>query len=228
MRTNPNIEMMERVAEGLGDLLKNFCFIGGATTSLYLDRPIEEVRPTQDVDCVVGISTYIEQQNLERKLESIGFQHCTDKGAPICRWVYKGVLVDVMPSNASVLGFKNEWFADGMRNGVEVVLPSGTKISIFSIPYFLAAKLAAFKDRGRSDFYASSDWEDIVTVVDGRVNVRKDIFDAPKEVKEFLRKEFESFSGNESFLQSILGHLAHTSGPQERALRVFDVLLNIA
>ena len=224
---NPNIEMIEIVAGGLGDLLLNVAFVGGATTSLYLDSTSSAVRPTKDVDCVFSIMTYVDQQKLERKLEEQGFQHCLEEGAPICRWVYRGIKVDVMPSNAAVLGFDNVWFEEGMKNTIKIELPSGRVVSLFSLPYFLAAKLAAFKDRGKLDFYASSDWEDIVTVIDGREDIRRDILNAPKKAREFLKKELAQFSEIESYYQSMPGHLAHLKAPLERATRVLDILSSI-
>lgn len=224
---NPNIEMVELVAKGLGVLLKDFCFIGGATTSLYLDKPSEFVRPTKDVDCVVTIATYLEQQRLERQLEKLGFEHCTDPGAPICRWIFQGIRVDVMPSNAKVLGFTNHWFEEGIKNSVRVTLPSGQEISIFSIPYFMAAKLDAFKDRGRGDFYASADLEDIVTVIDGCSDIRKKVMQAPSEVKDFLKKEMKILETDERFQQCISGHLVPGPNLEERARGVLDFLLNI-
>jgi len=224
---DPNLQMVERVAEGFGDLLKEVCFIGGATTSLYLDVPLPTVRPTKDVDCVVSVMTYVEQQGLERQLEGLGFKHCTDKGAPICRWEYEGILVDVMPSQASVLGFNNEWFIDGMKNSIQVALPSGRRISIFTVPYFFAAKIAAFKDRGKGDFYSSPDWEDVITVLAGRAEIRRDLYRAPKNVKDFIKNHIEEFSASEAFRQSIAGHLGNVTDPQESALRILDILQNI-
>jgi hypothetical protein len=85
----------------------------------------------------------------------------------------------------------------------------------------------AFKDRGKCDFYASADWEDIITVMDGRKEIRREIFQATNDVKEYLKKEIQEFSKSEFFHQSISGNLAPGPGLEERASRVLDILLNI-
>jgi hypothetical protein len=51
-----NIDMIEIVAAGLRELCDQVVFVGGATTSFYIDDPASaEMRPTDDVDCVVEI-----------------------------------------------------------------------------------------------------------------------------------------------------------------------------
>jgi len=48
-----NIANIEAVARGLGELLGDVTFVGGAATTLYVDDPgAADARPTFDVDCV--------------------------------------------------------------------------------------------------------------------------------------------------------------------------------
>ena len=50
-----NIEMLMEVAKGLKDLKEDVVFVGGATASLYFQEAKSlEIRPTDDVDCIVG------------------------------------------------------------------------------------------------------------------------------------------------------------------------------
>jgi len=85
MKQQNNIDMIETVANGLKLLKEQFVFVGGATVSLYL-RPddLSEVRPTDDVDCVVEITSRQEFYSLQASLEKIGFKHSMEKKAPIC------------------------------------------------------------------------------------------------------------------------------------------------
>lgn len=78
-------------------------------------------------------------------------------GVPICRKIYKGVTVDVMPTDESILGFTNKWYTDGITKPEMAVLPSGRKISILSFPYFIASKIEAYKHRGNDDYIFSHD-----------------------------------------------------------------------
>ncbi|MEO5971264.1 MAG: hypothetical protein ABIQ95_15160 [Bdellovibrionia bacterium] len=47
MKTNKSVEMIEIIAQGLGDLVSQVIFVGGATIGLYIDdAAAPEVRPT--------------------------------------------------------------------------------------------------------------------------------------------------------------------------------------
>ena len=49
-----NISMLHTVAQGLNYLLPQVVFVGGSVTELYAtDSAATEVRPTDDVDCVI-------------------------------------------------------------------------------------------------------------------------------------------------------------------------------
>ena len=60
-----NIIRIKAVANALADLKDKVVFIGGATISLYPDRPVIEVRPTDDVDVIIEILNYVERIKLE-------------------------------------------------------------------------------------------------------------------------------------------------------------------
>ena len=104
-----NIDMLQIVADGLGDLKDEIVFVGGAVAELYADDPASsDIRPTQDVDCTIELRTYREHTELEEELRAKGFVNDTSQGAPICRWIYQDIKVDVMPTDENVLGFNNQ------------------------------------------------------------------------------------------------------------------------
>ena len=164
-----NIDKVGIVARALGDLKEQIVFVGGAVAELYADNPaISDIRPTKDVDCVVDmqISTYLDYSNLEEKLRKRGFVNDTSEGAPICRKIHKGIIVDFMPVNDDILGFSNRWYKDGIINKTSVILPDGTPVFILPVEYYIATKLEALYSRGGADIRGSHDWEDIVYVLD--------------------------------------------------------------
>ena len=58
-----------------------------------------------------------EYHALEEKLRALGFQNPLDDEKPIlCRWKFRGIKVDVMPTDAAVLGFSNRWYGTGIAN----------------------------------------------------------------------------------------------------------------
>ena len=75
---------------------------------------------------------------------------------PLCdRFVFVGgCVLDVMPTDANVLGFGNRWYDVAVRTAESVQLPSGRSIRLIAPPVFLATKLEAFHGRGGGDFLA--------------------------------------------------------------------------
>jgi hypothetical protein len=52
---DPNLEMLERIAEALGPLRRRVVLLGGCATGLLITDPAAApVRPTRDVDVIVG------------------------------------------------------------------------------------------------------------------------------------------------------------------------------
>ncbi len=223
-----NLQILESVAEGFQSMLDQVFFVGGATTVLYLDVSNRiAVRSTDDVDCVVQIGTNIEYNRLERRLEKLGFTHDVRQGAPICRWLHRGIKVDIMPSHSGVLGFSNRWYEEGIREFQQVTMDSGLKIKIFSLPYFLASKMDAFWNRGDLDYYGSKDLEDIVSVLDGREDAAREILTVDESVLRYLKEQFLRLSNDENFIQSLVGHFGYHAHPEERARRMLDLLRSL-
>lgn len=220
-----SLEMLAQIAKGLGPLKDRVVFVGGSTVSLYLTDPgATTVRPTEDVDCVIQVLTRGQYYKLEQELERLGFRHVTEKDAPICRWSYKGLTADIMPTEGSVLNFKNSWYPDGYEHAIKVILPGGEEVRIFSLPYFLASKIEAFNDRGHGDFLTSPDMEDIITVLDGSDTIAQEISAAPAKVKKFLSGKFREFLRDERFIESLEGNLRSPAGTAARVERIKKIL----
>jgi predicted nucleotidyltransferase len=109
-------ELIATVARGLTDLVEQVTFVGGTTIGLYLTDPLApSPRPTDDVDCIIALEGRKGFYALEKKLRARGFANSTEPGDPICRFVFAGIKVDVMPSDEKILGFSNRWYAEALR-----------------------------------------------------------------------------------------------------------------
>lgn len=213
-----NLEMLMATAKGLGPLKDEVVFVGGATIELYLAHPVSKVRPTDDVDCVVEVLSLIDYQKIEERLRGLGFKHHIGPDVPICRWEYQGILVDIMPVEGKILGFTNGWYSEGFQKAVAATLPDGQGIRIFALPYFIASKIEAFKGRGKGDFAASTDLEDIITVLDGVPDFQVRMQQALEDVRSYLQDSFAAFRGDERFWDYLEGHLPPI-GRKERVVR---------
>lgn len=210
MSKNPkSIEMIRLIAHALGELNNKAIYVGGATVPFYLPELYwSQSRPTEDVDVVMEVVSRLENWNTDEVLRSKGFKNDMSEGAPICRWVYQGLKVDFMTADQNIFGFTNSWYKEGMKYSIEIDL-APSKVRILSLPYFLATKLEAFRDRGYPDFMGSKDMEDVISLLEVS---SEDLFiqgfkNTSENLKLFLTNEFSNLKNNRSFLDSIHGAL---------------------
>lgn len=226
-RNDPNIAMLELAAEALGPLVGEVVFLGGCATGLLITDPAAPpVRATQDVDVIVEISSLQDYHALAMNLRKLGFREDQSEEAPVCRWVYRTLKMDVMPTTP-ILGFGNRWYSGAMRTASEVRLPNGTLIRMVTAPFFLATKLEAFHGRGHGDFVASHDMEDLIAVIDGRPTIIQEVA-ASDELRSYLAREFSNLLESDVFLDALPGHLPADAASQARAPLVLDRIKRIA
>src|ERR1700682_1551718 len=166
---NPNLELLISVARLLRPLLDELVFVGGCTTALLItDEAAAEVRPTYDVDSIAKITSCAEYAAFSERLRQLGFAEDHSEGAPICRWTHGEIRLDVMPSDERILGFSNRWYKSAMESAQKIQLESDLTIQVVTATLFLGTKLEALKGRGKNDYFASHDLEDVIAVIDGR------------------------------------------------------------
>lgn len=208
-----NVRMLELAAEHLGELLEEVVFVGGATVELWItDDAAPEFRPTDDIDVVVEITTARDYHRFEKRVREAGFEHDVEGGV-ICRFKEpeSGLLLDVMPTEALILGFENRWQAEAFPHAVESLLPSGRAIAAIPPSFLLATKLEAFGTRGKRDFYGSRDFGDVVALIDGREELADEVGDAPEPLREYVADQIEELSRHPLFDNGLEGALA---GPE--------------
>lgn len=214
---DPNRVILSRVARALGDLRESLVFVGGCATGLLVTAiRAQTIRPTDDVDMVAQAATAREYHEVEALLEARGFVHDMSAGAPICRWRYQGIAVDLMPSEECVLGFANRWYPLALESAQWVTLDDDLAIRLIAAPVFIATKFEAFQGRGNRNFLMSHDLEDIITVVDGRVSLQEEARQAPAELREYLASNFRGLLASADFLDALAGHLSGDSASQAR------------
>jgi predicted nucleotidyltransferase len=181
---DPNLPLLESMVAALGQLCDRFVFVGGCITGLLITEPATPpVRATRDVDVIVQVVSLGEYHALERELERAGFSHDRRQDAPMCRWLAAGAMLDVMPTDQTILGFGNRWYEEAVRTASLRGLPSGKHVRLITAPVFIATKLEAFAHRGDSDFLASHDLEDITTLIDGRPELVAEVVAATAELR---------------------------------------------
>lgn len=195
MSRQNNITRIKAVHNALRALNKDVVYIGGAVVSLYADGITYDVRPTDDVDVLVEVYTRVDYALLEEQLREIGFKNDTTANF-VGRFILPGILVDIMPTEETILGFSNKWYREGFASSIQYEIDSEHTINIFQTPYFIASKIEAFKARGKNaygeyDGRFSSDFEDIIYVLENRRAIWNEMNMASEGVREYLIKEFD-------------------------------------
>ena len=220
--------MIKQVAEGLGALRPKVVFLGGSATGFHItDKAEPEIRATKDVDIIAEVASRVEYHRLEKTLRELGFIQKMQKDDPICRWYINDVIVDVMPTDENILGFSNRWYLPAMRNSVTIKLQEDLEIQIATAPYFLGTKLNAFFGRGRGDYLASHDMEDIIYLINGRVEILEEVKNSEPDLKEYIIKSLQGFLDNEFFLEALPGHLLPDQASQARQSIILERIKKI-
>jgi len=220
-----NIVMLQIVADGLEELKEEVVFVGGAIAELYADDPASsDIRPTLDVDCVIELSSRLDHAKLEERLRAKKFAHDISKGAPICRWIYKSIKVDVMPTDEKILGFKNQWYSLGVENKISKILPNGNNIYIFRPEYYLVSKFEAHHDRGGSDLRQSHDFEDIIYILDNFTDIVENIRSSNVDVKRYLKSECQKLLENDALAEAM--DCALPLGSDSDRVEMIDTLIS--
>lgn len=85
---DPNVALLEIVAERLGDVLRSeMTFVGGAVAGLLITDPaMPAIRATEDVDMICEALVLSDYHRIEKMLRGRGFAQDMRLEAPICRW----------------------------------------------------------------------------------------------------------------------------------------------
>lgn len=219
-----NIGVVAEVAEALKDLKDNMVFVGGAVVSLYTDDPAaDEIRPTQDIDMTINMVNLGHWSHIQEKLGKLGF-HPDPFGHAICSYKYKDIPVDIMSAEDGPLGPANTWYKVGFNN-LWTVKAKDQEIKILSAPCYLATKFEAFANRG-SDIRSSHDMEDIIYILDNRINIVAEISESEDRIKQFLKTQLMTIINNGLLEEVLMAHI-HPLMQQERLPLVIEKINQI-
>lgn len=200
-------ELIGKVAKALGDLNNEAVYVGGAVVSLYVNDPAApDVRPTDDVDVTLEITSVGKLEELRQQLTKKGFRQSPEDDV-VCRFRYDDILVDVMATRQVGWAPANPWFEPGFEHLQKIDI-DGIRIKILSLPYFLASKISAFRGRAK-DPRTSHDLEDITYILDNKTDLVDEIVGAPEDVLNFLTDEFEEMLADSAITEAIQTNLEY-------------------
>lgn len=211
----------------LKDLPFKSAFIGGSVLSLLVTDPAADaIRVTKDVDVLMDIRTRRDYHQLDKILEQIGFKHDLREDAPVCRWIYEDVTIDVLPIREDVLGWNSRWFEMALDEALTIKCDDHP-IRIVSAPYFVALKLEAFEERGKHDFLTSTDFEDVICLFNGRENIVEEIA-ACRNLRNVLSTKFSEYLTNRDLEDAIDGFVQTEDNPASRKKTILSRFRSVA
>lgn len=222
-RYNTHRDMIIMVARALGEeLLSQVAFVGGCTTGLLVTDEMtkEAIRYTDDVDLIINVVGYTGWHKFSERLVEQGF-HISMDDEVNCRFRLGQLKVDFMPDDTDALGFTNRWYKAALQNPVLYPIDEDINIQLVSPVYFLATKFEAFKGRGNNDLLSSGDIEDILNLVDGRIELGTEIAHAPDDVKAYLISEFSNLLALPDALYAVQ---STANGDVEREKIIFECI----
>jgi hypothetical protein len=90
---------------------------------------------------------------------------------------------------------------------------------------FASRKSSRFWDEAREIFH--HDMEDLIAVLDGRAELVSEINQAPAEVRNFVAEQIRDWLRDETFLESLNGHLRGDAASQARKPILMDRLRHL-
>ena len=205
----------------------DFAFLGGSVlTLLVTDKTADAIRVTKDVDVMMSIRSRKEYHAADAELERRGFRHDTREDAPVCRWIYGNVTVDVLPIREDVLGWNSKWFEQALAEAQTITL-GGRRIKTITAPYFVALKLEALEDRGQKDFLCSTDFEDVICLFNGRATVADEIL-ANANLRQALAMKFKDYLVSPDLEDAVEGFVQTENDPEARKARILNAFRLIA
>jgi predicted nucleotidyltransferase len=203
---HPNLAKIELIADVLGALREQLVFVGGCEVDLLLTDPAAApTRVTYDVDLVARVEALAGYHALEKQFAELGFKRDMAQDAPICRWRYNNLEVDLMPMDPAGLGFAFRWYPLAVQTAQEFALSASVTIRLISGPAFMATKFEAFFDRGQGDLLGSHDLEDIVNVLDGRPELVSEVALAAPELRQYLAAQCRVLLATPGFMNALPG-----------------------
>jgi hypothetical protein len=219
-----------RAATLLRPVLDRIVFVGGAVRGLLVtDSAVEGPRTTDDVDTIIEVASLNQYQEFESELRALDFKNDMREDAPLCRYVYETVTLDVMPTE-HVIGFSNRWYLHAHQTAIAHEISSLQRdpitIRVVSASSFIATKLVSYLDRGIGNWY-HRDLEDIIVVVDGRPSLLDELELEKAELRQFVGAEMSRLLAND-LEQYVPGHLPGDPANQARLPIVLTRLRRIA
>ena len=133
-----------------------------------------------------------------------------------------------MPLDEKILGFSNRWYKSAMDSAQDCEIEEDIRIRLVTAPYFCATKLEAFRGRGKGDYLASHDLEDLLTVVDCRPEPLDELQLATEDVRSYIAGTIGQMLKARQSIDALPGYLLPDSSSQARISQLLAKLTQMS
>jgi len=81
------------------------------------------------------------------------------------------------------------WYKQALAKAQSFYLDDKLTINLVAPAYFIATKLEAWKGRGNNDLISSHDIEDLINLIDGRLEIVGELNEAEAGLRKYVQKE---------------------------------------
>jgi len=110
-----------------------------------------------------------------------------------------------MATESGPMGPTNRWYKIGFKN-LWTAHAKDQKVKILSAACFIATKFEAYNNRGL-DYRTSHDIEDIIYVLDNRVNIVEEINNEEPSVRSFIKEQIENIQAKGLLTEVLMAHI---------------------
>lgn len=107
-------------------------------------------------------------------------------------------------------------------------MSGGASALVPTVSWLLACKIEAFLDRGVDDPLTSTDFEDIVSILDGCATLLDEVQSAEQVVRDYIGGWCSSVAADQAMIQSAEGHLPRGGDEAGRLRRLRRTLERLA
>lgn len=218
-------------AEALGPLRGAVVFVGGPIVQRLFTRAVRpSPRPIAGDDSVIEVVSRVEGEAFDASLRSHGFVEDRREDF-VRRWRQDYVVMDVLPICEGNPGMLNPWYRLSVPYARAVKLTPQIFVDMIDAPHYLAAKLQTIRDWGTGDIRTSRNVRDIVLLLAGREEIRKELAEAPPELRAFVGSNLRSLSQVRPFEDACRNHLERAGMPDRMAdvvAKQLEAILSLA
>jgi hypothetical protein len=108
------------------------------------------------------------------------------------------------------------WYKPAIDHAVKVSISNELDVRHVTAPYFIATKIGAFEGRGEGDYAGSHDMDDLIAVIDGRIELEAELRSSDVNLVRYVAGTLKTYLEDTNFQDTLAWHLPPDEAGQAR------------